>query len=234
VKVIIVDGGAEERPGKSNDTCGNGQGESMDQFSYIFTIFFMLLGPVKLIPSFAGLTRGVDGRFKRDVAVRGVVIASVLCAFVALVGGTLLGKYRISIDALRISGGLVLLIAALQVIFFQRAQSASPGSGTPTAIQLAASPVAVPSIVPPAGVAAILIFMMVAPQYPGMTQAVAICLAAMMVLDFLVMYFIDRVMKTPGLMIVLTVLGSVLVFVQVGLAIEMILNALKNLGVFKV
>jgi multiple antibiotic resistance protein len=87
--------------------------------------------------------------------------------------------------------------------------------------------------VPPAGVAAILIFMMVAPQYPGMAQAVAICLAAMMALDFLVMYFIDRVMKTPGLMIVLTVLGSVLVFVQAALAINMILVALKSLGIIQ-
>jgi len=205
----------------------------MEEFSFVFTIFFMLLGPIKLIPSFAGLTRGADARFKRDVAVRGVVIASALCVFVALAGGTLLGKYRISIDALRIAGGLVLLIAALQVIF-QKAQPSSPGSGTPTAIQLAASPVAVPSIVPPAGVAVILLFMMAAPQYPGITQAVAICLVTMMVLDFLVMYFIDRVMKTPGLMIVLTVIGSVLVFVQVGLAIEIILTALKNLGVFEV
>jgi multiple antibiotic resistance protein len=205
----------------------------MDQFSYIFTIFFMLLGPVKVIPSFAGLTRGADARFKRSVAIQGVVIASALCVFVALAGGTLLGKYRISIDALRISGGLVLLIAALQVIF-QKAHPSSPGSGTPTAIHLAASPVAVPIIVPPAGVAAILIFMMGAPQYPGTTQAVAICLAIMMVLDFLVMYFIDRVMKTPGLMIALTVLGSVLVFVQASLAVEMFLKALKSLGVFKV
>jgi len=205
----------------------------MDQLPFVFTIFLMLLGPLKLIPSFAGLTRGADRRFKRGVAIRGAVIASALCAFVALAGGILLGRYRISIDALRISGGLVLLIAALQVIF-QKANSSSLGSGTPTAIQLAASPVAVPMIVPPAGVAAILIFMMVAPQYPGMTQAVAICLATMMVLDFLVMCFIDRVMKTPGLMIVLTVLGSVLIFVQAALAIEMILNALKSLGIIQV
>ena len=53
----------------------------------------------------------------------------------------------------------------------------------------------------------------------------------MMVLDFLVMYFIDWVMKTPGLTIVLHVLGSVLVFIQASLAIQMILVALKNLGV---
>jgi multiple antibiotic resistance protein len=205
----------------------------MDELPFIFTIFFMLLRPIKLIPAFAGLTRGADVRFKRDVAIRATLIAAALGVFVAMAGGTLLGKYRISIDALRIAGGLVLAIAALQVIF-QKARPPSPGSGTPTAIQLAASPVAVPIIVPPAGIAAILIFMMLAPQYPGMTQAVAICLATMMVLDFLVMYFIDRVMKTPGLMLVLTVLGSVLVFVQVALAIQMILVALKNLGVVKV
>ncbi len=161
------------------------------------------------------------------------MIASALCAFMALAGGIILSKYRISIDAVRISGGLVLLIAALLVIF-QKAQSSSPRSGTPTALQLAASPFAVPSIVPPAGVAAILIFMMLAPQYPGMRQAVAIGLTIIMALDFLVMYFIDRVMKTPGLGLVLTVLGSVLVFVQVGLAIQMILNALKSLGVINV
>jgi len=205
----------------------------MEHFSFIFTLFLTLLGPIKLIPSFAGLTRGADGRFKRDVAIRGALIASALCAFVALAGGTLLSRYRISIDALRIAGGLVLLIASLQVIF-QRAHPTSPHSGKPTAIQLAASPVAVPSIVPPAGVAVILLFMMAAPQYPGITQAVAICLVTMMVLDFLVMYFIDRVMKTPGLMIVLTVLGSVLVFVQLGLAVQMLLTALKNLGVVQV
>jgi multiple antibiotic resistance protein len=80
------------------------------------------------------------------------------------------------------------------------------------------------------GAAAKLIGMMLAPEFPGMTQAIAICLAIMMVLDFLVMYFIDRVMKTPGLTIVLTVLGSVLVFVQAALSINMMLVALKSLG----
>ena len=133
---------------------------------------------------------------------------------------------------MRISGGLVLLIAALQVMF-RKAQSSSPSPGTPTAIQLAVSPVAVPMIVPHAGVAAILICMTLAPQNPGMTQAIAICLAIMMVLDFLVMYFIDQVMKTPGLTIILMVLGSVLVFVQAALAINMMLVALKSLGVIQ-
>ena len=205
----------------------------MEQFSFIFTIFFMLLGPVKIIPPFAGLTQGADVRFKRDVAIRGAVIASVLCAFVALAGGTLLGKYRISIDAVRIAGGLVLLIAALQVIF-QKSTVVKPQlrhtyrdptrrlAGCRSDDRAACRRRRHIDLHD------------ASPEFPGMTQAVAICLATIMVLDFLVMYFIDRVMKTPGLMIVLTVLGSVLVFVQAALAIQMILTALKSLGVIKV
>jgi multiple antibiotic resistance protein len=201
----------------------------MAQFSFIFTVFFMLLGPIKLIPAFGGATQGADVRFKRSVAIWGTLIAAALCVFVALAGGSLLGKYRISLEALRISGGLVLLIAALQVIF-KKVPPTRPSSGTPTPLQLAATPIAVPGVVPPAGIAAILLCTMLAPQYPGTMQAVAICLAIVMTLDFLVMYFIDRVMKTPGLGIVLTVLGSVLIFVQACLAMQTILNGLNGLG----
>jgi hypothetical protein len=45
------------------------------------------------------------------------------------------------------------------------------------------------------------------------------------------MYFIDHVMKTPGLMLVLQVVGAALVFVQVCIGVETILRALKDLGV---
>ncbi len=188
----------------------------------------MLLGPIKLIPSFGGLTRGADLRFKRQVAFWAAVIAAVLCTFVAVAGSALLGRYRISLESLRISGGLVLVIASLQVIF-KKGQPPGPPPGTPTALQLAVSPVAIPMIVPPAGVALILLTMMLAPQFPGTTQAVAISLAIMMVLDFLVMYFIDWVL-TPGVMLVLAVLGSVLIFVQVCLGVETILNGLSGVG----
>ena len=185
-------------------------------------------GPIKIIPAFARLTGGADARFKRSVAIRGVLIAAALCAFVVL-AEWVSWPSTASRSMPSIAGGLVLLIATLQTIFKKKA-APEPSSGTPTAMQLAASPVAVPIIVPPAGVAALLIFAMLEPQYPGMRQAVVACLAIIMVLDFLVMAFIDQIMRIPGLMMFLTVLGSVLVFMQMGMAVEMMLTALKSLG----
>ncbi len=204
----------------------------MKEFPFVFTILLMLLGPIKLIPTFARIMQGLDPDFKRSVASRSSLIASMLCAFIALAGDTVLIRYQISIDALRIAAALVLLISALQVIF-PHPQPAAPASGTPTAMQLAATPVAVPGIVPPAGVAAILIFAMLAPQNPGLMLTVAISLAILMLLDVLAMYFIDGIMKVPGLTLVLTVLGAVLIFIQVCLAFEVFLRALRGLGLIR-
>jgi len=79
----------------------------MEHFSFVFTIFFMLLGPVKLIPAFAGVTRGADEQYRRAAAVRGALIATAAVAVVALIGEDLLVKYRISIDAGRASAAVV-------------------------------------------------------------------------------------------------------------------------------
>ena len=74
--------------------------------------------------------------------------------------------------------------------------------------------------------------MMLAPQYTGMMQAVAFSLAVVMVLNLLTMFFIDQVMR-PGVMLVLTVLASVFGLVQLGLGMELIVNAFKQLGLFQ-
>ncbi len=200
----------------------------MDHFPFIFTIFFMLLGPIKIIQAFVSLTKDGDVSLKRALAVRATVIATALVLFVTLVGGTLLDRYHISLNALRISGGMVLIIAALNTIF-RRAQPALAKPGA-TLIQIAASPLAVPVIVPPAGVAAILIFVMLAPDRPGAWTAIGISLAIVMVLDFLVMFFFDMVMKTPGLMLVLFIVGAAMVFIQICIGVEIILRAMADLG----
>ena len=87
-----------------------------------------------------------------------------------------------------------------------------------------------PIIVPPAGIAAILISIMVAPNYPGMESVIALALLTMMTLNFLVMFFIDEVLKVPGLLLGLHVFGSMLMFIQVALAIETVLAALRSLS----
>lgn len=207
------------------------QNTGMEREGFIFTIFFLTLGPVKIIPAFAKLTQSMPLKFRQEVAVKGILIATAMCLYVALLGEGILRNYEISLEGLEIAGGLVLLISALNAIF-PGLQPPTPVRSQPTALQLAISPVASPIVVPPVGVAAILIFIMLSPRYPGMTLAIGKALLIMLVLNFLVMFFIDKIIKVPGLLLLLQVFGSVLVFVQVALAVETILDGFRTLGIF--
>jgi multiple antibiotic resistance protein len=196
--------------------------DRVENLLFVFTVAFMLLGPLKLIPGFVQLTRDTDRSFKRKLAIRGSVIACATIAFAGLAGQTVEARFGISLDAVRLGGGLVLLISALHILF-PTSQPPHVDSAKSTVLQLAISPLAMPMIVPPAGIAAILIFVMLAPQYPGIEFAAALAVASIIGLDFLIMFFIDYVVKIPGLLLFLQVCGAVLVFVQVALAIETII-----------
>jgi multiple antibiotic resistance protein len=121
----------------------------------------------------------------------------------------------------------VLLISALKIMF-PTAESSSPVSSKKMALQVAISPVAMPIIVPPAGIAAIMIFAMQAPKFQGAASMIAVALATMMALDFLVMFFIDQILKLPGLLLLLQVFGAALIFIQLALAIEVLVSAFRS------
>ena len=201
-------------------------------FAFVFTIYFMLLGPLKIIPAFMKLTRETDREFKRDVAIKASMTATALVAVIVLLGKSLVARYEISLDSVRIAGGLVLLLSALKIVF-PGPEPVRAESVKPTALQLAISPVAMPITVPPAGVAAILITLLLAPTYPGMGRVIVWGLATMMTLDFLAMYFIDTLAEVPGLLLLLQVLGAVLIFIQIALAIETFLVAFRDLALIR-
>ncbi len=63
-----------------------------------------------------------------------------------------------------------------------------------------------------------------------MNAVVVQVLAALMVLDFLVMFFIDPIVKLPGVLLVLNVFGAILVFIQIALALELLVIAFRGPG----
>ena len=204
----------------------------METEDFIFTILFLTLGPIKIISPFANLTKEMPLKLKRELAIKGIAIASAICLYVFFLGRNLIQKYHISLEALEISGGLVLLISAMNMIF-STAQPTKEAESQASSRRLAITPIAMPMIVPPVGIAAILIFVMLAPRYPGRDAVIASAIALMLFLDFLVMLFIDKIMKIPGLLLLLFVSGNMLVFAQVALAIQVILVAFKSLGLIK-
>lgn len=204
----------------------------MEHESLIFTMLFLAIGPIKIIPAFAKLTQEADLKLKREIAIKSALLATAIALILTLVGREILGKYEISQNALQMGGGVILLLSSLNVIFLPIPSSLPSQQTKATPDQLILN-LASPIIIPPFGTAIILLFTMVAPQVVGMDFLIIKSLITIMFLNFLAMFFTDQIIKLPGFTQILQILGSVLTFLQVALAFEMILDSLTRLGLFK-
>lgn len=201
--------------------------------AYVFTIFMLTLGPIKVIPAFAGLVRDAPREQVIALAVRGTIMATAIVLFIALGVTSLQATWGVSLDAIRITGGVLLFMAAASG---QAMQAPPAAANAPATLDQAAikrvsfMPLSIPIIITPWGVVAILLFMRLAHgNRIEMIYVVAILLLVM-VLNFVGMLFARMIMKVLGIG-TFQLIGWIFGILQCGLAVETILIALRNLGV---
>lgn len=200
----------------------------------VFTFLFLMLGPFKIIGPFSKITKGADAAVKRRIAVQATLFASLALLVAALLGERILESYGIPVPILALSAGLILFLNALLSILQQFApttphseESAEPPVTPTTAMAL--TPLAFPTIVPPYGIATLIVFLVLSPDLQGRLTIGAIVLVIML-LNLIVMIMTRKMLPVMGA--VLTILGAVLGVVQVALGLQIIHKSLKALGAF--
>jgi multiple antibiotic resistance protein len=96
--------------------------ELVSLFTASFVTFFVLIDGVGVAPIFATLTSGGDAAYRRSMAVKSTLVASIIIFAFAFGGAWLLGAMHISIDAFRAAGGVLLFLIALDMVFEKRTE----------------------------------------------------------------------------------------------------------------
>ncbi|RKQ69141.1 multiple antibiotic resistance protein [Litorimonas taeanensis] len=91
-------------------------------FLSAFATLFVIVDPPGCAPIFATLTQGTSKTHQRKMAFKSVAVASVILIGFAYVGEWLFSKLGISLDALRIAGGIMLFIIGLNMVFEKRTE----------------------------------------------------------------------------------------------------------------
>ena len=206
-------------------------------FELLFPIFITTLGPLKTIPVFHSLTRNAPLRYRAELALRSTLEASLVAGFVVLVASRTMEDLQISHDAMAIAGGLILFVTALRAIMdFSLATPAPEAPEDEERPRLTwmdrptLSPLAVPTIVTPGGVVAILFFLARAGEDDSIRTNVVLMLALMMLANLVGMVLAPSIMKIVRLA-PLQITGWVFAVLQAGMAIQAILNALERLRI---
>jgi len=188
----------------------------------IITILFLTIGPLKIIPPFAKLTAKVDSKMRNRLAFNGFWISTVTIVAVAFIGQGMIANYRVSVSALLTAAGLVIAIAAMRSILTQyvKKQDSAPQPES-LSLSIAVSPLSFPIILPPYGIATVLLIMIVGKRIDTDVYLILGIIVGFMVLNYICMLFAHQILKVfkPEIM---HVLGIVLSVIQLGIGITWI------------
>lgn len=122
------------------------------------TMLFLIavVDPLGSVPVYLEATKQFDDKHKKKIALRASVIAFGILLFFILAGQIIMEGMEITLDAFQISGGVILFLFALTMIF---------GEGKPTSEKLLIKdykhvtifPIAIPSIASPGAIMAVVL-----------------------------------------------------------------------------
>lgn len=198
--------------------------------TFIFTIFMLTLGPIKTVPAFFAMTQDQAPPAVRALAIKGTTVATAVCLLIAFVMTAVAASWRVSADDLRIAGGILLFAAAREMIGQINRPAAPPQSAVPPK-HPAVTPLAVPIIVTPWGVTAILFFADLSYDDATMLATVIAILLLIMLLNLVCMLLARPIITHVG-MVSFQVLGWIFAVLQAGLAVDAVVTSLRNMGLF--
>jgi len=211
-----------------------------ESFVTAFIIYFVVIDPIGNAPVFLAVTSHLDKARKLRVAVEGATIATMIMLFFALCGAWVLSYLKISEEAFKIAGGIILFLVALDMLTAKRQQRKRDEN---TSEQSAASlgvendnpaiyPLAIPLL---AGPAAIMSVIVVNAGFEGVLTSTIIGYTSLM-----------AVMVATGVILCLTVVAeswlnerATMVFSRItaivlaGLSVQDVIDGLASIGLIE-
>lgn len=207
----------------------------LDTLLLSLSTFFATLGPADLILVYAAITERNTRAERQMMALRGVLIATGILLFFAIFGQALLNLFGITLPALRVAGGILLLLISIDMVFARH----SGGTGTTpeeenearTRPDISVFPLATPLIAGPGAISATILLATPVGLFSLGWFEVVVALLAILTLCWLAMLVaipIQRLLGLTGLAVVSRVVGVLLA----ALAMQFLIDGIRSAGIF--
>ncbi|NLW13620.1 MAG: MarC family protein [Trueperella sp.] len=197
-------------------------------FASAFATLLVIIDPPGNVPVFMALTRAMDKKTRKKVAFQANFIALALLLLFGFFGFYLFEWMGISASALQISGGLLLLLVALQLLTGKEQDPGDAGGS----IHVAMVPLGMPLL---AGPGAIVAFMLLMRDTDGDlvdTLTVIGAMVLVIMISWVAMHFsgaIMRVLGEAGVMLLTRLAGMLLAAIAAQLMIAGVLGVIEPL-----
>jgi len=191
-----------------------------------FFFLFAVIDPIGTVPVYLEATKDFDQNNKRKIALRASLVAFLVLLFFIVVGQIIFEGMNVSLDAFQISGGVILFLFALTMIF---------GDGKPDIEKkkitdykhVTIFPVAIPSIASPGAIMAVVI-LTDNHLYAIQQQATTTVLVLLVILlTWLILLTANKVQKLIG-DYGITVISKIMGLILASYAVQSIMTGIKS------
>lgn len=184
------------------------------------TMLFLIMDPLGNLPIVLSILKHIDPKRRRIVLIRELMFALVILLLFLFAGQSIMNFLHVQPETLSISGGIILFIIAIKMIF--------PSAGSITGLAAGEEPFIVPMAIPMiAGPSVIAALILLATQHPdNMLELSAAVMLAWGATFFILTFngFFLRVLGERGLKAIERLMGLLLVM----LSTQMFLDGVKG------
>jgi multiple antibiotic resistance protein len=128
-----------------------------------FILFFITIDTIGNLPFFISLTEGANIKKKNQIALKSIIIAFFITIAFAYLGKYLLDAIGVSLDSLKIAGGIILMFIAIDILFekrkIRREKKVEAALDEKNFDEIIVFPMAIPFIAGPSTLATIILLM---------------------------------------------------------------------------
>lgn len=195
-----------------------------------FATLIVILDPMGLMPVFLGLTSKLSRTAQRKAAFQASLVSfGVILAF-AFLGQQILRALHISMESLKLSGGVLLFLVAMELLTSSDMEQPDTGDD---AVNVALVPLGIPLLAGPGAIVAVMVSMAQA-HTAGSIVGVVGAVVATHVVIWLSMRFaleLSRFLGTGGIMLLTKISGVLLAAIATELIMGGVFDFIKNAGI---
>lgn len=197
-------------------------------FSSMFFTLFVIMDPPGNMPIFLGLTSKITPKERNKAAWQATAVSFGVLTVFGLFGSYILNFLHISVQAMQLSGGLLLLLVAMQLL---TGEEEDPGEAD-GAVNVAFVPLGMPLLAGPGTIVAI---MLGAEQAHGKVPMIVALIAAFILMHIVVwaslrfsLLFV-RVLGQGGITLLTKLSGMLLAAIATQLMVNAILDIIRDI-----
>jgi multiple antibiotic resistance protein len=199
-------------------------------FIYAFTSIFVIVNPISGVMAFVSMTSQLSHADKIYVAKRSVLVACVIAIIFSVLGDIILNLFMITVDSLRVAGGILLFLVAIDMLFARTTRESITSEELKDAAQrenISIFPIAMPLLTGPGAITTIIVLIRTAENL-NLKLAVIGAILLTFIITFLIFRFSDyfnKVVGRTGMLVMTRLMGLFLG----AIAVDFIFTGIKGI-----